>query len=114
MALTEAFSLIASYAFIDAEITKDNPAVGSSTSSVGLRPKGFRATWPRPGRLHLQGGTAGRARPRAGVRYVGSSKNIANTASIPEHALIDAAIRYDLGALRPELAGPAPRSTSAT
>ncbi len=106
MALTEAFSLIASYSFIDAEITKDNPAVGSSASSVGLRPKGIprhmASAW---GDYTFRSGPLDGLGLGAGVRYVGSSKNIANTATIPEHTLFDAAIRYDLGALRPELAG---------
>lgn len=106
MELTEAFSLIASYAFVDAEITKDNPAVGSTVSSVGLRPKGIprhmASAW---GDYTVTSGPLTGLGFGVGARYVGSSRNAGNTETIPDYTLIDAAVRYDLGALRSELAG---------
>ncbi|MFX5085276.1 TonB-dependent receptor, partial [Acinetobacter baumannii] len=40
-----------------------------------------------------------------GARFVGSSKNAGNTETNPDYTLVDAAVRYDLGALRSELEG---------
>lgn len=106
MELTEEFSLIASYAFVDAEITKDNPAVGSATSSVGLRPKGIprhmASAW---GDYTFKSGPLTGLGLGVGARYVGSSKNAGNTETNPDYTLVDAAVRYDLGALRSELEG---------
>lgn len=104
--LTEALSLIASYTYIDAEITKDNPAAGSATSNVGLTP----ASVPRHAAA-LWADYAVRSGPLAGlglglgVRHVGESYNAANTVAVPDYTLVDAAVRFDLARLRPELAG---------
>ncbi|OBS51544.1 TonB-dependent receptor [Methylosinus sp. 3S-1] len=104
--LTEELSLIASWALIGAEITKDNPAVGSATSSVGLRPKGVpRQTASAWGDYRFKSGALEGLGLGLGVRYVGTSENSGNTETIPDYALVDAAVRFDLGALHPDLGG---------
>lgn len=104
--LTENLSLIASYAFVSAKITKDNPAVGSTTSSVGLQPKGIprnmASAWAD---YTIKSGELNGLGFGLGARYIGESKNTANTETIPDYTLVDAAVRYDLGALKPQLAG---------
>jgi iron complex outermembrane receptor protein len=102
--VTDELSLIASYAYVDAEITKDNPVGGASR--VGLTPqavpKHSGGLWADYSFLSgpLEGLGLG-----AGARYVGTSFNTSNTVELPSYVLYDAAIRYDLGALRPDLEG---------
>ncbi|WP_281378942.1 TonB-dependent siderophore receptor [Azospirillum oleiclasticum] len=104
--LTEEMSLIASYAYIDAEITKDNAAVGSTTSREGLTPSSVpRHTASLWADYTVANGVLRGLGLGAGVRYVGSSYNAANTVKVPDYTLVDAAIRYELGELRSELAG---------
>jgi iron complex outermembrane receptor protein len=103
---TEEFSLIASYGLVDATITKDNPAIGSTNSSIGLRPKGVpRQTASAWADYTFKSGPMVGLGVGLGVRYVGRAMNAANTETIPDYALVDAALRFDLGALHSDLGG---------
>jgi iron complex outermembrane recepter protein len=102
--VTEELSLIAAYAFIDAEITEDNEIFG--TSRVGLTPSAvpehMASLWAD---YTFSSGPLEGLGLGAGARYIGTSFNSANTVKVPSYTLYDAAIRYDLGALRPDLEG---------
>ncbi|MGQ9368212.1 TonB-dependent siderophore receptor [Azospirillum sp. ST 5-10] len=106
MDVTEELSLVASYAFTDAEITEDNPAAGSAASNVGLTPSAVpRHTAALWADYTFASGPLRGLGLGAGVRYVGGSYNASNTVKVSDYTLFDAALRYDLGALRPDLAG---------
>ena len=103
--LTEQLSLIASYAYTDSEITKDNPT-GAGTSNRGnrlsfvpLHQASLWANYDFGG--HLTGFSAG-----GGVRYTGQTwGNNANTTDVPGYTLTDLALRYDFGKQNRDLAG---------
>jgi iron complex outermembrane receptor protein len=108
--LTDALSLTAGYSYIDARVTKDNPntsgisAVGSRSPSV---PYHTASLWMD---YELQDPTFAGLKLGAGVRYVGSSMAVMDTAigsqvKVPGHTLLDASISYDFGAKNPDLKG---------
>lgn len=99
--VTEELSLIAAYAFIDAEITEDNDIskIGLTPSAV---PEHMASLWAD---YTFSSGPLEGLGLGAGARYIGTSFNNSNTVKVPSYTLYDAAIRYDLGALRPDLEG---------
>lgn len=116
--LNDNLDVIASYTYLDAEVTKDNPNE-YGTSKVGTAPSGVpnnaASLWAyytfRDGALNGLG-------LGAGVRYVGSSYAVMETVSgaqvsVPGYTLVDAALKYDLAALDRRLKG-ATLSVSAT
>lgn len=108
--VTANLDIIASYTYLDAVVTQDNPN-DYGISKVGTAPYGVphnaAALWAyysfREGALDGLG-------LGAGVRYVGSSWAVMNDVnggqiSVPGYTLVDASVRYDIGKLDPRLAG---------
>lgn len=99
--LTEELKLQASYTYLDPEVTKDNSGlVGKDPANV---PRNLAKLWLdytfRTGPLAGLG-------LGAGVRYTGVSfANTTNTYKIPDYALFDVALRYDLAKADPRLKG---------
>ncbi|MCW2307683.1 TonB-dependent siderophore receptor [Rhodobium gokarnense] len=93
--ITEAFSLIASYGYVDAEIT-DGADAGYKAQRV---PKQTAALWAKYGfdfGLDVM----------AGVRHVGESYGTwDNSITVPSYTLVDLGLALDLGAITPDMAG---------
>ncbi len=99
--ITRSFSLIASYAYLDARITRSlRPA------ELGRRPAetptNQAALW---GQYQFLDGPLNGLKLATGVRYVGDTEDDSHRLSIPSYALLDARIAYDFGALRPQFRG---------
>lgn len=99
--LTDGLDVIGSYAYLDTEVTRSN------TSNLGKRqplvPQHQASLWLdytfRYGMLDGLG-------LAAGVRYTGSSYGDGdNLLRVPSYTLVDAALRYDLAKLSPQLKG---------
>jgi len=104
--LQENLSFIASYAYTDSEITKDNPNAGG-VSNQGNRlsfvPKHQASGWLDY--TFVDGPLTGFGLG-GGVRYMGQTfGDNANNFDVPSYTLADAAIRYDLGTLSSSLEG---------
>lgn len=108
--LTANFDVIASYTYLNAEVTQDNPNE-YGTSKVGTAPSGVpensAALW---GYYTFRDGPLTGLGLGAGVRYVGSSYAVMETVSgaqvkVPGYTLVDAALKYDLGELDRRLKG---------
>ncbi|ADP18782.1 iron uptake receptor 3 [Achromobacter xylosoxidans A8] len=98
--LTPGWNLIAAYTYTDAEITKSNSnTLGRTPEAV---PRNMASLWSD---YTVQSGALAGLNVGAGVRYIGSSFNGANTAKVGDYTLFDAALRYDLGARSPALKG---------
>jgi iron complex outermembrane receptor protein len=99
--LTQGLGLIASYAYLDNEVTKSSAPV-----DIGKR---LAATPVHQGSLWadytIQGGAFAGLGIGGGIRYVGSSYDVGNTVKIPSYTLVDASVQYDLGKLAPALNG---------
>jgi iron complex outermembrane receptor protein len=102
MSLTEGLKLVGSYTYTDTEVTKTN-----TPSQLGkhliIMPMNQAALWADYTFQHgqLAGFGAG-----GGVRYVGDSYgDAANTILIPDYALFDATLHYDLSYVDPRLRG---------
>jgi iron complex outermembrane receptor protein len=99
--LGEGLGLIASYAFLDHEITKSSALI-----EIGKR---LPATPMHQGSLWadytFQGGPFAGLGFGGGIRYVGSTYDTNNTVRIPSYTLVDASVNYDLGKLTPALDG---------
>lgn len=88
--LTSGLSMTAAYTYLDAEITKDDPAVIGNRPS--LVPEHQASLWANyeVGAGMLEGLSFG-----AGVRYIGTTfGDNANTIDVPAYTLVDAALRY--------------------
>lgn len=100
-AITEEFSIIGSYAYLDAEITKSE-----RESEVGQRPAETAdhqaSLWAQYNFAH---GTFDGLRLGGGVRYVGETEDDSHTLDIPDYVLFDASLAYDVGAVIPMLKG---------
>lgn len=99
--ITDRFGVIASYAYLDTEVTESSVAADIG-NRLGNTPEHQAALW---GDYTIQNGTFAGLGFGAGVRYVGSRFNPANTVEVPSVTLVDAALSYDFGALRPEFEG---------
>lgn len=100
--ITPAFKLVASYTYNDIETTKTTTAGALGKVPTGL-PEQMASIW---GDYTVQDGPLAGLGFGAGLRYVGSTyADTANTIKVPDFTLVDAAIRYDFGKLRPELKG---------
>lgn len=103
--LTERLNVIASYSYIDAEVTKSNNRA-QNISLEGKRPilvaKNMANVWLNYDfSMITQGLSAG-----AGVRYIGKQAgNDINSFDVPDYTLVDAAIYYQQGAWRFALNG---------
>ena len=103
---TDGLAFIASYAYTDSEITKDNPG-GSGASNEGNRfafvPRHQATAWID---YEVQQGPMAGLGVGAGLRYMGQTYgDNANVYDIPDYTLFDASLRYDLGRLAREMEG---------
>ncbi|MGW6778722.1 TonB-dependent siderophore receptor [Brucella pseudogrignonensis] len=104
--ITNAMSLIASYAYTDSDITRDNVKNGVSNQGHRLNfvPEHQASLWLD---YTVQSSDAwGGLSLGGGARYMGQTYgDTANTFDIPSFTLFDAAIRYDFGKADPQLKG---------
>ncbi|MBP2300749.1 TonB-dependent siderophore receptor [Azospirillum picis] len=100
--LTSSLDLIGAYSFIDAEVTRSNTA-GVAGNRVPQVPRHMVSGWVN---YRFQSGPLAGLELGGGVRYIGpTAGNDVNSFEVPGYTLADAAVRYDLGALKPALAG---------
>jgi iron complex outermembrane receptor protein len=99
--ITPSFAVTGAYAFLDHEITESsNPAdLGHWLQNT---PRHQASIW---GDYRLQHGQMAWLGFGLGVRWVGETRDATNTLEMPDYAVVDAAIYYDLGHLRPDLEG---------
>ncbi|TWT02865.1 TonB-dependent siderophore receptor [Reyranella sp. CPCC 100927] len=97
--LTEGLSVIGSYAYLDAKVTKDTVLKGKRLEKV---PRHSASLWLD---YAFQSGDFRGLRLGAGVRYVGRTTNATNVDKIPGYALFDASISYEVGNLIHSLEG---------
>ncbi|AFT70262.1 TonB-dependent siderophore receptor family protein 6 [Alloalcanivorax dieselolei B5] len=88
--LSNGLNLIASYAYIDNEVTKSNSGTeGNRTNGVPRNMASLWADYAFDGSLYGLG-------LGAGVRYIGETRDIANTVAVPSYTVVDATLRYRL------------------
>ncbi|WP_149538249.1 TonB-dependent siderophore receptor [Siccirubricoccus phaeus] len=100
--LNQNLDLIGTYTYIDAEITRSNTA-GVAGNAVPQVPRHIASGWANYRFLEgpLRGLELG-----GGVRYMSATYgNEANSFKVPDVTLLDAAIRYDVGARFPQAQG---------
>lgn len=99
--LTEGLGLIASYAFLDHEITRSSVVadIGKRLPSTPMHQGSLWADYT------IRGGALAGLGFGGGVRFVGSTYDTANTVRIPSYTLVDASLSYDLGKAVPALNG---------
>jgi iron complex outermembrane receptor protein len=99
--VTEELNVISSYTMLDHNVT-----ASASPSEIGRHvaqtPRHQASLW---GDYTFQHGDFAGLGFGGGVRYVGSTYDVANTTQVPGYDLYDARISYDLGKLSPEMAG---------
>lgn len=101
VSLGAGLNAVASYTWLDAEVTASND-VSRGKRPVAV-PEHSASAWAD---YTVQSGPLAGLGGGAGVRYVGSTYgDPANSFSVPSHTLVDAAIRYDLSYLTPHLKG---------
>ncbi|HVY16254.1 MAG TPA: TonB-dependent siderophore receptor [Rhodopila sp.] len=98
--LSNNLNLIAAYTFLDTIYTKDNS--GLQDKHLPAVPSHLVSAWAY---YTIPGGTLDGLSLGAGVRYIGPSYSADNSFKVPGVALVDAAIRYDLGKALPRLSG---------
>lgn len=98
--MAKGWNVIAAYTYTDAEVTRSNTAtLGTTPEAV---PRNMASLWSD---YTVQDGALGGLNMGAGVRYIGSTFNTGNTAKVPDYTVVDAALRYDLGARNPTFKG---------
>ena len=99
--ITDNLALVASYTYVDAEITKDEDA-----SNVGLTvdrvPRHLANIW---GTYEFRDGVFDGVGLGLGVRYIGESTDRTNALTVPAVTLFDAMASYDFGAKSEALDG---------
>ncbi len=105
--LWQGFDVIASYAYMDSEVTKANASVAGGASLLGKRlimvPRHQASLWAD---YTIQSGALAGLGIGGGLRYMGDVfSDEANSFKLPAHTLLDAAIHYDFGKLDPRLTG---------
>lgn len=94
------WNVIAAYTYTDAEVTKSNSnTLGRTPEAV---PRNMASLWSD---YTVQSGALAGVNVGAGVRYIGSTFNGANTVKVSDYTLFDLALRYDLGVRHPSLKG---------
>lgn len=94
-------NVVAAYAYLDSEVAKSND--GYQGKVPVYQPEHTASIW---GDYEIQGGQAKGVGFGVGVRYFGETfGDAANTFKVSDYTLVDAALRYDLGNLRPEMEG---------
>ncbi|MBC9179049.1 TonB-dependent siderophore receptor [Pseudoroseomonas ludipueritiae] len=100
--LNDNLDLIAAYAYTDAEVTESTTA-GVTGKAVPQVPKHSASAWAD---YRFTDGPLRGLGLGAGVRYIGKTPgDETNSFHVSSFTLFDAAIRYDLGALREDLKG---------
>lgn len=105
--LTDSFSILASYAYTDSEITKANPnaaGISNAGNRFAFVPRQQASLWLD---YTLQTSSAWDGLSfGSGVRYTGQTfGDNANKFDIPSYTVFDAAVRYDFGKADPKLEG---------
>jgi iron complex outermembrane receptor protein len=100
--VTTNFELIAALSLLDTEVSES-----TNTAIIGNRPQAVpRAYGSLWGNYTIDSGVLEGLSLGGGVRFVGSSyADDANTIKADGYTLLDAALKYDFGAKRPELKG---------
>ncbi|MEW5422198.1 TonB-dependent siderophore receptor [Amorphus sp. 3PC139-8] len=100
--VTEAFRLVANYTYLDQEVTESTDPVALGNRPTG-EPEHMASVWAD---YELVTGPLRGFGFGAGLRYIGSSyADTANTITVPDTTLVDAALRYDFGKQFPDLDG---------
>jgi iron complex outermembrane receptor protein len=100
--LSDNLDLIAAYAYTDAEVTESTTA-GVTGKAVPQVPKHSASAWAD---YRFTDGPLRGLGLGAGIRYIGKTPgDETNSFHVSSFTLFDAAIRYDLGALREDLKG---------
>ncbi|MBN9672303.1 TonB-dependent siderophore receptor [Roseibium aggregatum] len=99
--ITENFSLVGSYTYIDAKITEDEDPdqVGLSVDRI---PEHQANIW---GRYNFTQGRLDGIGLGLGLRYIGPSTDWTNDVKVPSATLLDAMASYDFGAISDQLDG---------
>ncbi len=98
--LTDNIDINAAYTYLDAQITKSNYGdVGNRPYNV---PENTASLWAT---YRFDSGALSGLKVGGGVRYVGNTKDMSNTHTIPAFTLFDAMVSYDFGAKNPSLKG---------
>jgi len=92
-------SVVGSYAYLDAEVTKDTTLQGKRLEKV---PRHSASLWLD---YAFPSGDFKGLRLGAGVRYIGNTTNATNVDKIPGYALFDASLSYEMGNLIPAMEG---------
>lgn len=98
--VAKGWNVVAAYTYTDAEVTKSNTSTKGATPEAV--PRNMASLWSD---YTIQEGTLGGLNVGAGVRYLGSTFNTGNTAKVGDYTVVDAALRYDLGARNPAFKG---------
>ena len=105
--LNENLDVVAAYTYLDTEVTKSNLTFPDGSSEVGKRPTAIPEHMASLWAFYTfrEGPLAGFGFG-GGVRYFGETYgNRPNTWTVSSTTLVDAALRYDFGALSPEFDG---------
>lgn len=105
--LTDAFSILASYAYTDSEITRANPnaaGISNEGNRFAFVPRHQASLWLD---YTLQTSSAWDGLSfGGGARYTGQTfGDNANRFDVPSYTVFDAAVRYDFGKVDPKLEG---------
>lgn len=108
--IADGWSFVASYAYTDAEVTKDN-ANSSGISQVGTQmkavPYNTASLWLNYAfeTSRLEGLSVGAGLRRVGSSYTAMDTGTGQQVKIPGYTLLDAAISYDFGKANPDWKG---------
>lgn len=100
-ALSRAWTLLASYTYLDDKVTQSNRA-GEVGNRLAGTPSHQASLWTD---YTLQEGMLDGLGLGAGVRYVGSTYDTTNQTKTPDYTLIDLNVHYDLGRASQSLRG---------
>jgi len=104
--LGNGFGVIASYSYLDAKVTKDNPNPATGISLQGNRlervPRHSASLWLD---YEAQEGSFAGLRLGVGARYTGETTDTTNIDRFPGYTLVDASISYDFSKMDPRLKG---------
>ena len=102
VAITPAWDIRASYAYIDMEITEDSVGGLEGTTPIYV-PEHSANLWSD---YQISQGALAGTRVGAGVRYVGDMQiDAANTGKVPSYTLVDLSLGYDLQGVSESLQG---------
>lgn len=96
--------LVASYTYNDAFITKDDSSFGPNRQGNRFNavPEHMASLWLN---YRFPAGPFAGLQTGAGVRYIGETTDQDNKNTIPDYALVDAVVSYEMGYLTPAMKG---------